>query len=328
MFQVKLHQIVPKKVVRRNGGFRFLTREWFWGMGAVLVLSGGGMILHKDATPHKGAATSEQTDVRFSVQSEYIHPVYPLDEAGFAEGAARAEAGESRHFAGVRGGIVPHHTLPSFLLADFFKNLAEQHPRTIILIGPNHTDFGAAKALTSRADWQTPSGLLRADRAKVAVLMEAMGAGEDDAFLSREHSVAAIMPYIHRYLPETQVVPLVFKSGVTYEEAQRWGRFLADMSDEETVIVAAVDFSHYLTAQEAQVKDAVTEQLLKTYDSQVFFGLNNDYLDSPPSIAVLLEAMKARGTLHAELLEHTNSGFLENDERSGVTSYFVFTFSE
>lgn len=136
------------------------------------------------------------------------------------------------------------------------------------------------------------------------------------------------MPYIKYYLPDATVVPIILKSSVTFDESEALSGDLAKMmTDSDTVLVAAVDFSHYLTSREAQENDTMTQRLIQSFESRNLFGLTSDYLDSPPSIATLLETMKRVGAKRAGLVANTNSGLLTNDTVSGVTSYFVFTFS-
>jgi AmmeMemoRadiSam system protein B len=145
----------------------------------------------------------------------------------------------------------------------------------------------------------------------------------EPAVLTTEHSVAGLMPVIAYYLPEARVVPVIVSGGLSPAEARRLGRALAAVADEATVVVAAVDFSHDLTASEAQHRDTVTLQALHDGDAALLFTLDNAYLDSPASIAVLMAAMEERGAGPFVLLEHTNSGLLAADELLPTTSYIT-----
>ena len=300
----------------------------------LIILAGAaciyGVSLRTTTFAEKATTDADrQITVAEDTKGVFFHPVYPFDAKGFSEGTNQAETQAVGTFpSGMRGGIIPHHTLPSFLIAGFFRQLSAQHPKRIILIGPNHPDKGRSKLLTSRADWQTPFGTVATDTASVDALMRDDGASIDDARLSEEHSVATIMPYIKYYLPDATVVPIILKSSVTFDESEALSGDLAKMmTDSDTVLVAAVDFSHYLTSREAQENDTMTQRLIQSFESRNLFGLTSDYLDSPPSIATLLETMKRVGAKRAGLVANTNSGLLTNDTVSGVTSYFVFTFS-
>lgn len=276
----------------------------------------------------KTSQNAADTALSEAVIDTFTHPIYPFDAKGFSEGVDEAASDKDESFPfPVKGGIIPHHTLPSFLIAGFFQRLSGQHPKRIVLIGPNHPDKGQSKLLTSRASWQTPFGTVVTDVASVDALVRDDHASIDDERLSQEHSVAAIMPYIKYYLPDATVVPIILKSSVTLDESEVLSRDLADMlGDDDTVLIASVDFSHYLTSREAQENDTKTRRLIDAFDSRSLFGMTSDYLDSPPSIATLLETMKRAGAKKTDLLANTNSGLLAHDALSGVTSYFVFAF--
>ena len=77
---------------------------------------------------------------------------------------------------------------------------------------------------------------------------------------------------------------------------------------------------------DARRNDLKTLRIIENFDYQSLFGLGNDYLDSPASLALLLLLMEKSGHTHFEVWQHTNSGELLNDEFSEVTSYFSIAF--
>lgn len=251
------------------------------------------------------------------------HPALFYDAAQFDKGL-RAAAAAPAPVGAVAGGIVPHHLLAGGMINAFFRGLARTDPpKTVILIGPNHDNEGAGRVLTSELSWSTPYGVVEPDLAWVHALIEDGLARADEPVLTTEHSVAGIMPAIAYELPDARVVPIILSGGLGPAEAQRLGAELAARADEDTVIVAAVDFSHYLVSAEAQRRDRVTLEALRVFDAGRLFTLDNGYLDSPPSIAVLMAAMTARGSDRFVLLANSNSGLLEDDELVPTTSYIT-----
>lgn len=65
---------------------------------------------------------------------------------------------------------------------------------------------------------------------------------------------------------------------------------------------------------------------MKNYDYRQLFTLNNDYIDSSPSIAVILMVMRRLGTTKMGLLYNTNSGELQKDNYIENTSYFSIAY--
>lgn len=254
------------------------------------------------------------------------HPLIFFDKDNFYEGIAKDQNDNKRFAYRVAGGVIPHHLFPSFIIADFFSQLSHQNPKTIILIGPNHYELGDFKVLTSLYGWQTPFGVVEPNELFTYELMESNLAKIDEEVLPKEHSVAGIMPFVKYYLPNVQVVPIILSGFMTQEETQLFANSLKNFMNKDTVVIAAVDFSHYLTNKEAYEKDKVTLEIMKNFDYRQLFSLNNDYLDSPASVAALLMIMQALRTTNMDLLQHTNSGELQRDDYIETTSYFSIAY--
>jgi AmmeMemoRadiSam system protein B len=281
---------------------------------AIAVLA--GLILIKSELPkHK--------------QEAYVGPAhsnYFFEEEVFNESVSRNEKNNSQFDYHITGGIIPHHLYPSFIIADFFKRLTEQNPKTLILIGPNHLERGNHEVLSSLYGWETPFGIVSPNIEIIQNLQANKLIQIDEKNMPEEHSVAGIMPFIKYYLPETKVVPLILSGYMNEENTMTLANNLIKFIDNETVIIAAVDFSHYLTNNEAKEKDKITLNLIKQFYYGKLFTLNNDYLDSAPSVAVLLMMMQKNNTERMELLHHTNSGELQKNNSIETTSYFSIAF--
>ena len=109
-------------------------------------------------------------------------------------------------------------------------------------------------------------------------------------------------------------------------EVRRLADALAPLMDDGTVLVAAVDFSHGLPASDARQRDSETLALLRTSDWAPLLRWGNEHLDSPASVAVLMETMGRLGATRFELRGNSNSGEVSGDLTSPVTSYVVGYF--
>jgi MEMO1 family protein len=262
-----------------------------------------------------------------STQPSYgVQPLVFFEKDHFYEGVAYAKRENKTFPYHVGGGIVPHHLLPGFIISDFFQRLGSQQPEVVILIGPNHYEKGEANVLTSTFDWQTPFGVVNHDEDIINSLVGKGLVKVDNVMAENEHSVAGMMPYVNYYLPKARVVPLMLKRHTTLEEINLLAGELQGLAEQDAVIVASVDFSHYLRSQEAQVKDEVTMKVLADFDYRHLLTLNNDYMDSPASLALLLTTMQKLGADTRELLHHTNSGILQGDPLQPTTSYISIAF--
>lgn len=254
-----------------------------------------------------------------------IHKVNFYDEKTFLEGIMQSEKIVKPGYE-IKGGIVPHDLFPGFIIADFFKRLSFQNPKTIIMIGPNHYEKGNFKALTSVYGWETPYGELNPDRDFINKLLGKNLLQIDEEVLPYDHAVSGILPFVKYYIKDARVVPILLKRGFSEKESEILASQIAGMADEDTVIVAAVDFSHYLTGGQAKKKDEVTLKIMQDFDYPKLYPLNNDYMDSPPSIGILLKVMQKLGSTNSKILFHTNSGELQKNSGIETTSYFSITY--
>jgi AmmeMemoRadiSam system protein B len=257
-----------------------------------------------------------------------VHPLYEFDEQLFLNGLRLAEQYDLGTAGNVAGGVIPHHNLPSHLLSGFFASLANKNLKTIILVGPNHRELGDAKVITSRYNWQGQQGVVLANQHVIDALVKSGAAAINEGVISQEHSITTIVPFIDYHLADATIVPLILKRGMNQKEIDNLAQQLSRFVGEDTMVVAPVDFSHYLSANQAEEKDQESLAAMRGFDMREILAFNNDHMDSPPSIAVLLATMQRLGATTLSVLDHTNSGRLFDNYIAPVTSYFVLTFSQ
>jgi hypothetical protein len=276
---------------------------------ALIVLAFAALSCRGDAAPGVQVAT-------------VAHPVLFYDDATFFSSVRAAESLPSAQ-GDVTGGIIPHDWRGGQYIAWLFHSVAVHPPDTVILIGPNHDNEGYPGVLTSELPWSTPFGVVQPDRERISTLIDEGLISVDETVLTTEHSVAGIMPAIAYYLPDARVVPLIIRGDASLEDATRLGRALAAQVDSSTIVVAPVDFSHDLISSASERNNAVTLQALRADDSATLFTLDNTYLDSPESIAVLMATMSSLSAGPFVLTADTNSAALRRDELAPTTSYLV-----
>ena len=225
----------------------------------------------------------------------------------------------------IKAAIIPHDLTHGEYIAHLLQHLKRQSPSAVILVGPNHYERGAANILTSDDSWSTPFGIVEPNKVSVQKITSATNVKIDSDVIETDHSVNGILPYLEYYLPQTTIIPLVMKSEVTLRDIEYFFTELKNSAPADVIVLAAVDFSHYLTGQQAESNDRLTAQYLQNLDYQKIMSLGthfNDYLDSPPSIALLLYWAKNQGVKNSQIIFNTNSGILANDLSLPVTSYF------
>ncbi|HWI60739.1 MAG TPA: AmmeMemoRadiSam system protein B [Symbiobacteriaceae bacterium] len=223
------------------------------------------------------------------------------------------------------GGLVPHHNLAGEMFSRLFVQFEAAPPKTVIVVGPNHDNRGQ-RVITGRRGWSTAFGVVEADQALVTKLEAAGLATVDDRSLEPEHAIGALMPYLKYHAPAAKVVPVILHRGVTLREMERLAGFLAPLLSPDTVLVASVDFSHYLTRTRAEANDAVTLKAIQAFDLPALMEMGPDFVDSPPSLGVLMLAMRQIGADGPVVEGNTNSGRLFGSDLAETTSYFTFSY--
>jgi len=254
------------------------------------------------------------------------HPLVFFDKDIFYAGTEQSKKENKTFVNQISGGIIPHHLFPGFIIADFFSRLSKQNPTTIILIGPNHYERGNYKVISSLYGWETPFGIVEPNKQIIQRLIADNLISIDETSLPKDQAVAGIMPFIKYYLSNTKIVPLLLSGFMTKKDVQMLSNKLKRYVSQDTIIVAAVDFSHYLTNRQAQEKDKITIEAIKTLIYDKLLSLNNDYLDSPSSIATILMTMQTLSSTQMKILYHTNSGEMQKNDSIETTSYFSIIY--
>jgi len=224
-------------------------------------------------------------------------------------------------------GVVPHHLVAGYLIADYFAGLSRQNPEVIIIVGPNHENRGG-KIITGFCGWQTPEGKVKTESRVVEGLLDGHLAVQDEAVLAAEHSIGSLVPFVHHYLPQAKIVPIILHHGVTFGEVDNLLNGLKPYLNDKTVLVASVDFSHYLISREAENKDTQTLIHMRNFDYPTLFNLGDDHLDSPASLALAFRHAENQGIKDFQVLDHTNSGVIMNNDLMETTSYFTLVFAK
>lgn len=226
----------------------------------------------------------------------------------------------------IRAIIIPHHLLAVNISASLLKEASGREINQVIIIGPNHENAGNEKVLTTKAKWQTKIGDVYPAQEIIENLKIDLAIKEDSDAFRNEHSVGAIAPLIKELYPEAKIVPIIFSSNANMSEVEKISSWLTKNVNENSLVVFSIDFSHYLTQGEAEQKDKVTEKLIKKQEIEKIMKLNNDYVDSPPSLATaVLFAKKMK--YDTKIIHHANANDYSDQKSAITTSYFGITIS-
>jgi MEMO1 family protein len=224
----------------------------------------------------------------------------------------------------IYGGIVSHHFFDVNDIAGFFNTFKKQAPRTVVIIGPNHYNVGAADILVSKYLYETPWGNLDPDSENISKLISAKILFQDEKPFEKEHAISTLVGFIKYYLPEAKIVPIILKRGVDRKNLDKLSEKLNEILPENSVVLASVDFSHHLNKIASEFHDKASIAAIQNFDWERIYGSE---IDSPASIYALEKYLNLKGAQNiyyknTNAAEITRNNFIE-DNTSYLFAYFT-----
>ncbi|MCT4613092.1 MAG: AmmeMemoRadiSam system protein B [Clostridia bacterium] len=215
------------------------------------------------------------------------------------------------------GLIVPHHDVAHRLTKEIFNKVNLNDFDSVIIIGPNHYGIGGKEVVYSANKSIRNNSIDLSSLKNIDYDIQI----KDSIFL-KEHSIYEIL----KYTDNRKIVPIVLRSYFKKEKAEELSeKIYKAIENKSVLIIASVDFSHYLSIEEAYKKDKVTINLIEEKNYEEIYNLNADYLDSAPSLITFMKIMDF-AKLEGKLVGHSNS-YDEGVGRSDLTtSYLTYIF--
>lgn len=196
----------------------------------------------------------------------------------------------------------------------------------IILLGPNHTGFGAAFSIVTSGVWQMPSGDIEIDSDLAKQILGSSRYLEDDNSAHiYEHSLEVELPLLQYFKTNFKIVPITFLSDEV-NALKEIGKGIADIlkdSKDPALILASSDMTHYEPQGQAENKDKeAIEAILELNEDKLMEKirrLNISMCGSAP-VVVMLSAVKILGAKSASLIKYQTSGDTTGD-RDSVVGY-------
>ena len=250
---------------------------------------------------------------------------YPDDPEAlrrYVDDALRAAARRAPHKGRVRAIIAPHaayHHSGDIAATAYAALRHAGAVRRIALLGPAHTVPVRGLVAPLRTLFGTPLGDVPVDVAGRDALIEADLIHATDVPHQREHSLEVHLPFIRRLYPGTPVLPLVVGEASPREVA----RVLAELLDEETLIIVSSDLSHHGPREAARAHDLATARRIEALDDT---PLTPQDACGAHAINGLLRLARERGWRPLRL-DLRNSGDTAGD-KSHVVGYGAWAFAE
>ena len=322
-----------------------------FALGALLIFGGCA----KPTAPTAVAAPAQKSPAAVAPPRKVIGPAvaglfYPRHEKDLTELVNKllAEA-KSANIENLRGLVCPHagYEFSGKTAATGYKQLVGRNIHTAIILGPSHHAWFKGAAIPSADAMETPLGLVLLSPKAAALAKKKPFAvdppaeverpawwsqspqrelppfGEDTPF-TWEHSVEDQLPFLQRVLKEFRIVPAV----LCQADPEAAADALLPLLDDETILIASSDLTHFLSYEKATKLDNATIRTI--------CEINPDRLEREEQAAgeqlacgklpilTLMHVAKRRGW-KAVRLDYRNSGDATG-ERASVVGYAAIAF--
>lgn len=209
-----------------------------------------------------------------------------------------------------RAGVVPHHLLAGDLIEEVFSHLPCNKNTILAIVSPDHylQTRSSELVLTNHdgvallGDWALEHGVTLAS---------------SSARLSIEHGVTVFAPFVKKYCPHSQVIPLVINYRHRQDNLLSLGKQLAQTPD--TFLLISSDFSHYGDLATTRENDRQSMQALLNRQGITYQQINNDC----PNCWWVLQGFLPQAKFN--LLSQSNS-YYYSLVKENITSYFTGCF--
>lgn len=223
----------------------------------------------------------------------------------------------------VYGLVLPHH-IPTTLvgLTNYYRALSERQKfKNVIVLGPDHIDVGNSHISVSKQKFVTSYSELFPYKEGVDSVLSTSIANIDEKLFENEHSIGAQVLLISKFFPNINILPIAIRSDIKTEEALKLGEAIALILDKETLLVASVDFSHYLPTSQAEMLDDISGLVVRDLNTTSSSLVR---ADSSKSMLVFMHAMHLKGSKDTSSFKILNTNdFMQN---SDYTTGYVFGF--
>ena len=230
-------------------------------------------------------------------------------------------------------GVVPHHLLATEIIDDFFSYISSHgKPETIVILSPDHFQSGILNDDNTfiTLDWKSGSGKKEFENIKIDSLLGKKLADDNKIALNSsaivyDHGITNLIPYIKKYFPESKFLPILIPIDIAKEQIEHLVKTINIESPAQTIIIASVDFSHYLPPHAAGFHDEKSIRVLLNFEEDNYDNIEVDCWQALYA-ARLFAKLRQKEVPH--IIAHKNSVDFSKLYSEITTSYFSVAFGE
>lgn len=301
----------------------------------IVLVVGAALIFDKDKNMEEDSNNINKGPIREPAVAGAFYPGFKqelenaIDE--YLLGAKLPKIGKY-----TRALIVPHAGYPysGWVAAYGYKALEGQDIDTVILIGNSHREQFEGVSVYPEGYYKTPLGNIEIDKdlAKKIIDSHEKISFRESAHLE-EHSLEVQLPFLQKTLKGFKIVPITI--GNQPGAVEILINALRNLIDDNTLLVASSDLSHYPKHEDAKYSDnKVIEAILtgkRENLQKTISDLEKEDIFNLQTCACGQDAVEVVmglvGDKDIKLLKYANSGDVPVGDKSQVVGYAAIVFS-
>ena len=235
---------------------------------------------------------------------------------------AVAKTEQNQH--SIQGIILPHHNFAKEIIIDSYQQLSKESYELIVIISPNHFYPKIGNIVSSQSINRNQHKLQAANW-----LIDELEAAElitiEEQMVANEHGIDVHLEYLSQFYPGVEVLPLVMPINPHPEKFRQLQQLLSRLTV-KTLFIASVDFAHDVAYLEAHNNNQESIEAIKSFDYQRIRFFDDQHLDSPQTITLLLQIMQQKKASDFQVWHDTHGALLSDQVDLVGTSYVVGVF--
>ena len=230
-----------------------------------------------------------------------------------------------KSFNKIFGIVSPHagYVYSGKTAAYVYNLIKDKSYKTVIVISPSHAEYFPGISIYDGDGYETPFGIVEIDNEMTDKIVE----NSKIIFRGvqghrREHALEVQIPFLQSVLKDFKIVPIVMG-----DQSKMFVDHLAEkiskVVDEETLVVASSDMSHFYDSSEANKLDSVVEQRINEFDfEQLLKDLDDHECEACGGgpIAAMMKAASLKNINKSLVINRSDSGDITGD-KSEVVGY-------
>jgi MEMO1 family protein len=211
-----------------------------------------------------------------------------------------------------------------------YNAIRGQNFSTVVIISPSHREYFPGVSIYNGDAYRTPLGDVFLNKEMISKLCENSKLIFEGMNGHRaEHAIEVQIPFLQMILKDFQIIPIVIgdqRKNFIYELAEK----LAAVINDEIIIVASSDLSHFHTKQKAGDLDTIVEERIKNFEYEKFLhDIETEKCEACGGgpIVAMMKTADLCGKKKSKILSRSDSGDITGDtsEVVGYLSAIIYS---